>query len=97
MNLEDILAHVTLGRDRSIRVAQPKAPAVLLANINRRIKLEVERLGYNTPNTSAVERLLGQNGTQNGACPQNGTARQHNPYLHRKDLAFAHKKMDSQS
>lgn len=45
-----------------------------------RIRLELERLGYNTPNTSAVER-------------QNGTARQHTPHMHRKGLAFAHKKI----
>lgn len=45
-----------------------------------RIRLELERLGYTTPNTSAVER-------------QNGTARQHNPYMHRKGLCFAHKKI----
>lgn len=45
-----------------------------------RIKLELERLGHNTPNTSAVER-------------QNGTARQHTPHMHRKGLAFAHKKI----
>ncbi|GGJ55180.1 IS1 transposase [Deinococcus roseus] len=45
-----------------------------------RIKLELERLGYNTPNTSAVER-------------QNGTARQHTPHMHRKGLAFAHKQI----
>ena len=45
-----------------------------------RINLELERLEYNTPNTSAVER-------------QNGTARQHTPHMHRKGLAFAHKKI----
>ncbi|MFC5598914.1 hypothetical protein [Deinococcus cellulosilyticus] len=45
-----------------------------------RINLELERLGYNTPNTSAVER-------------QNATARQHTPHMHRKGLAFAHKRI----
>jgi IS1 family transposase/transposase-like protein len=45
-----------------------------------RVSAELERMGHRVANTSAVER-------------QNGTARQHTPYLQRKGLSFAHKKV----
>lgn len=41
----------------------------------KRVNLELERLAYNQPNLSAIER-------------QNGTARRMNAYLVRKSLAF---------
>jgi len=43
-----------------------------------RVNRELEKLNYNVPNTSAVER-------------QNGTARQHNAFMKRKGLALAKK------
>lgn len=43
-----------------------------------RVKKELDKLNYNVPNTSAVER-------------QNGTARQHTSFMKRKGLAFAKK------
>ncbi len=43
-----------------------------------RVSRELEKLNYNVPNTSAVER-------------QNGTARQHTSFMKRKGLAFAKK------
>ena len=43
-----------------------------------RVQRELDKLNYNVPNTSAVER-------------QNGTARQHTSFMKRKGLAFAKK------
>ena len=43
-----------------------------------RVSRELDKLNYNVPNTSAVER-------------QNGTARQHNAFMKRKGLALAKK------
>lgn len=48
----------------------------IAAGTKKRVKQELEALGYQSSNTSAVER-------------QNGTARRMNPHLVRKSLAFA--------
>ena len=44
----------------------------------KRVEKELEKLGYQKPNLSAIER-------------QNGTSRRMNAYLARKSLAFARK------
>ena len=69
------LAHIRIikeyGGKRVVRVKTEIA-----AGTQKRVKLELEALGYMKSNTSAVER-------------QNGTARRMNPHLVRKSLAFA--------
>ena len=69
------LAHVRIIKEYSgKRVVRVRTEVA--AGTQKRVKLELEALGYMKSNTSAVER-------------QNGTARRMNPHLVRKSLAFA--------
>jgi len=69
------LAHVLIIKRREGRRVVEVLQRVAHGNWSR-VNAEVEQLGYQTPNTSAVER-------------QNGTARRMNAFEVRKSLAFA--------
>ena len=70
------LAHVQVIKHREGR--KLKTVEVRVAHgSQKRIDLELERLGYSIANTSAIER-------------QNGTARQSTMFMDRKGLSFAH-------
>ena len=72
------LAHVQVIKHREGR--KLKTVEVRVAHgSQKRINLELEQLGYNIANTSAIER-------------QNGTARQSTMFMGRKGLSFAHLK-----
>ena len=69
------LAHVRIIKEYSgKRVTAVRTE--IAAGTQKRVNLELQTLGYTTPNPSAVER-------------QNGTARRMNPHLARKSLANA--------
>jgi IS1 family transposase/transposase-like protein len=68
------LAHLQVIKHRRRGRVVEVSPRVAHGS-HKRVNLELERLGYDKPNLSAIER-------------QNGTARRMNAYLVRKSLAF---------
>jgi IS1 family transposase/transposase-like protein len=71
------LAHLQLIKRRQGRRVVEMIPTVAHGSW-KRVERELEKLGYEVPNLSAIER-------------QNGTSRRMNAYLVRKSLAFARK------